>query len=85
MVGRRRGLFIDRKSYACIVLVLLCVSALFLASCTGFSPPPVVSVSAPVAKALTPSGKYQVVVTATPGANTGGFVQTQLIVPVTVN
>ncbi|MBZ5699305.1 MAG: Ig-like domain repeat protein [Acidobacteriia bacterium] len=85
MAGRRRGLFIDRKSYACIVLVLLCVSAVFLASCTGFSPPPVVSVSAPVAKALTPSGKYQVVVTATPGANTGGFVQTQLIVPVTVN
>jgi len=85
MVGLRRGVFFERHGYACLVLVLLCLATVFLASCTGFSPAPITSVSAPVAHALTPSGAFQLVVTASPGANSGNFVQTQLIVPITVN
>jgi hypothetical protein len=42
-------------------------------------------VAVPAAAKITPTGKYQVLVIATPQSATGGFVQTQLIVPFTVN
>jgi len=84
LAGLRRGVVPELKSYACCVMVLVCLSVVFLASCSGYSSTP--SVAAPIARAVTPSGSYQVVVTATPQAGAGsGFVQTQLIVPVTVN
>ncbi len=85
LAGRRRSPFLGRTSYACCVLVLLSLSVMFLASCSVF--PAQQTVSAPVASPLTPSGSYQVVVLATPpgGTNGGGFVQTQLIVPLVVN
>jgi hypothetical protein len=63
------------------VLVLLCLSVVFLTSCSVF--PATTTVTAPAAVPLTPAGSYQVVVLATPPAG-GGFVQTQLIVPVVV-
>jgi len=73
---------LGKRSYACGVLVLLCFSAVFLSSCSGISPS---SVAVPAVTRITPTGKYQVLVTATPQSTTGGFVQTQLIVPFTVN
>jgi len=83
LIGRRRGVLFGRQSYTCCVLLLLCLSAVFLGSCSVF--PTTSTVTAPVTKAITPSGLYQVVVTATPGPNSANFVQTQLIVPITVN
>jgi Bacterial Ig-like domain (group 3) len=65
-----------------LVLALLCVSVACLVSCSGI--PTTSSVQAPAAKAITPSGKYQVLVIATPQDTSGTFVQTQLIVPFTV-
>jgi hypothetical protein len=54
----------------------------FIVACSGL--PASESVLVPNAKKVTPSGRYQVVVTATPQSTTGGFVQTQLIVPFTI-
>jgi hypothetical protein len=70
-----------RMRPALFALVLLCLSVACLVSCSGI---PNSSVQAPAAKAITPSGNYQVRVIATPPSGSGNFVQTQLIVPFTV-
>ncbi|HEV2521280.1 MAG TPA: Ig-like domain-containing protein, partial [Candidatus Acidoferrales bacterium] len=84
LVSRRRLFLGGRTRYACCLLVMLCLSVVFLASCSVFPSAPTVTV--PAAAAVTPAGSYQVVVIASPqGGSSSGFVQTQLIVPVVVN
>jgi hypothetical protein len=73
---------LGKRSYACVALVFLCLSVVFLWSCSGISSS---SVPVPTAAKVTPPGRYQLMVRATPQSSSGGFVQTQLIIPFTVN
>jgi len=65
------------------VLGLVCISVSLLGGCTGFSPAN--SAPAPAAQ-VTPAATYRLLIQATPApGNGGGFTQSQLIVPFTVN
>jgi hypothetical protein len=75
---------VSKRILACGLLLWLGVSVVLISSCAGFSNSP--SVSGPTASSsVTPAGTYRVAVLATPQSSAGGFVQTQLIVPFTVN
>ena len=67
------------RVYAVALLLALCISCGFMSSCVGLKVDSALDSSATV----TPQGKYQVVITSTPPSGSG-FVQTQLIVPLTV-
>jgi hypothetical protein len=76
-----RSARLRKRSYACLILVPLCIGIVCLSSCAGFSNSPKVATPA----VATPRGDYQIVITATPQTTSSGFIQTQLIVPLTVN
>ena len=69
-----------RRKLALMTLGLVCVTGVTLGACNGFSP---ANVPPPHAQ-VTPAGAYQIQILATPQPGSG-FVQTQLIVPLTVN
>jgi sugar lactone lactonase YvrE len=68
-----------RSKLAIASIALICVTAAAMGACSGFSP---ANVAAPEAK-VTPTGTYQIQLLATPPPGSG-FVQNQLIVPLTV-
>jgi len=68
-----------RWKLAFMSIALVCVTVAVMGACSGFSPG---NVPLPNSQ-VTPSGTYQIQILATP-ASGSGFVQTQLIVPLTV-
>ncbi len=68
-----------RWKLAFMSIALVCVTVAVMGACSGFSPGNVPLPSAQV----TPAGTYQIQILATPPSGSG-FVQTQLIVPLTV-
>jgi len=71
---------IPRWKLAFLTIALVCVTVAVMGACSGFSPGNV-----PLPNALvTPAGTYQIQILATPPSGSG-FVQTQLIVPLTVH
>ena len=68
-----------RRKLAFVTVALVCVSVATLGACSGFSP-----ANVPLPKAqVTPAGTFQIQILATPQPGSG-FVQSQLIVPLTV-
>jgi len=68
-----------RWKLAFMSIALVCVTVAVMGACSGFSPG---NVALPNSQ-VTPSGTYQIQILATPPSGSG-FVQTQLIVPLTV-